>query len=269
MNKILVGLLVLFGIIAVVIINPFTTVNAGQRGVVLRWGAFEGTVFEPGLHIVIPIMSQVVKMNVQTNKLSIDGSEAYSKDLQVVKIESALLYQLDAKEVGKIYQDIGTTVEDKVIRPSLEAGIKQTIAKYTAEEILGQRAMVQEEIEQAVRTSVASSHVIVTQYAMVNETFSPAFEAAIERKQVAEQDAKRAENELKTAKIQADQRVAQAQAEATAIKLQSDAANNEKYISLKALEVQLAAVQKWDGKLPDTMIPGTTLPFVSIPTVKQ
>lgn len=267
-SKVVIGIVVVAVIVALIIINPFTTVNAGQRGVVLRWGAFEGTVLEPGLHIVAPIMNQVVKMNVQTNKLTIDESESYSKDLQVVKIESALLYQLDAKEVGKIYQDIGTTVEDKVIRPSLEAAIKQTIAKYTAEEILAQRAIVQTEIEAAVRASVAQSHIIVTQYAMVNETFSPAFEEAIERKQIAEQDAKRAENELKTAKIQAEQRVAQAQAEATAIKLQSDAANNEKYISLKALEVQLAAVQKWDGRLPSTMIPGTTLPFVNIPTVK-
>ncbi len=268
MNKILIGVLVFFGIVALIIINPFTTVNAGQRGVVLRWGAFEGTVYQPGLHIVVPIMNQVIKMNVQTSKLSLDGSESYSKDLQVVKIESALLYQLDAKEVGKIYQDIGTTIEEKVIRPSLEAAIKQTIAKYTAEEILAQRAVVQSEIEAAVRQAVAPSHIIVTQYAMVNETFSEAFEAAIERKQVAEQDAKRAENELKTAKIQAEQRIAQAQAEATAIKLQSDAANNDKYVSLKALEVQLEAVQKWDGKLPSTMIPGTTLPFVNVPMIK-
>lgn len=60
MNKILVGLLVLFGVIAVIVINPFTTVNAGQRGVVLRWGAFEGTVFEPGLHVVIPISCRLM-----------------------------------------------------------------------------------------------------------------------------------------------------------------------------------------------------------------
>lgn len=262
------GIIVFLALVAIIIINPFTTVKAGQRGVVLRWGAFEGTVFQPGLHLVIPVMNQIVKMNVQTSKLSLQSSESYSKDLQVVNIESALLYQLDAKEVGKIYQDIGTNIEEKVIRPSLEAAIKQTIARYTAEDILAQRAIVQSEIEATVRASVASSHVIITQYAMVNEAFSTAFETAIERKQVAEQDAKRAENELKTTRIQAEQRVAQAQAEATAIRLQSEAANNEKYISLKALEVQLEAVNKWDGKLPTTMIPGTTLPFVNIPTVK-
>lgn len=264
MKKFLTVLGVLVAIIIVLIINPFTTIDAGERGVVLRWGGFEGRVFEPGLHIVIPIAESVVKMDVRSNKYIIEASEAYSKDLQVVNIESALLYQLDPIEVGKIYQEIGTAFEEKVIQPSLEAAIKQTIAKYTAEEILAQRALVQGEIETAVRNSIAPRHIIATQYSMVNESFSPAFEAAIERKQIAEQDSKRAENELKTAKIQAEQRVAQAQAEAMAIKVQSEAANNDKYIALKALEAQVEAVKKWDGQLPQTMVPGASLPFINV-----
>ncbi len=264
MKKFLIVALVFIGIIVLAIINPFTTVDAGERGVVLRWGAFEGRVFEPGLHIVVPIAENVVKMDVRSNKFSLESSEAYSKDLQVVKIESALLYQIDPAQVGNIYQEIGTALEEKVILPSLEAAIKQTVAKYTAEEILAQRARVQQEIEDAVRTSIAPRHMIVTQYSMVNESFSPAFEDAIERKQIAEQDSKRAENELKTAKIQAEQRIAQAQAEATAIKLQSEAANNDKYVALKALEVQVEAVKKWDGQLPQTMVPGSSLPFINV-----
>ena len=265
-KKIAIGFLVFFAIIAVLIINPFTTIDAGERGVVLRWGAFQGRILQPGLHVITPVMDQVVKMNVQTTRFSIEDSEAYSKDLQVVSIESALLYQLDEAEVGKIYQEIGTNIDGKIIQPSLEAAIKQVIAKYTAEEILNLRAQVQQEIESAVRASIASSHVLVSQYAMVNEKFSSEFEGAIERKQVAEQDAKRAENELKRIRIEADQRVAQAQAEATAIKLQSDAASNEKYVSLKALEVQMEAVRKWDWHLPTSMIPGSALPFVNVPT---
>lgn len=264
MKKILLAVLIVAALIVLLIINPFTTIDAGERGVVLRWGAFEGRVFEPGLHLVVPIAESVVKMDVRSNKYTIESSEAYSKDLQVVNIESAMLYQLDPAQVGKIYQEIGPAFEEKVIQPSLEAAIKQTIAKYTAEEILNQRALVQNEIEETVRASVAPSHIIVSQFSMVNESFSPAFEAAIERKQVAEQDAKRAENELKTAKIQAEQRVAQAQAEATAIKLQSEAANNDKYVALKALEVQVEAVRKWNGQLPTTMVPGSSLPFINV-----
>jgi regulator of protease activity HflC (stomatin/prohibitin superfamily) len=264
-KKILIGFLVFFGLIALIAINPFTTIDAGERGVVLHWGAFQGQIFQPGLHLVVPIRDQVIKMNVRTNRFSVEKSEAYSKDLQVVAVESALLYQLDEAAVGQIYQHIGTNIEGKVIQPSLEAAIKQVIAKYTAEEILNQRAIVQKEIEDTVRAAVAANNVIVTQYAMVDEKFSADFENAIERKQVAEQDAKRAENELKRVKIEAEQRIAQAEAEATAIKLQSDAANNDKYVSLKALEVQLEAVRKWNGELPNSMIPGSALPFVNVP----
>ena len=167
MKKFLTVSLVFIGIIVRAIINSFTTVDAGERGVVVRWGAFEGRVFEPGLHIVVPIAENVVKMDVRSNKFSLESSEAYSKDLQVVKIESALLYQIDPAQVGNIYQEIGTALEEKVILPSLEAAIKQTVAKYTAEEILAQRARVQQEIEDAVRTSIAPRHMIVDRKSVV------------------------------------------------------------------------------------------------------
>lgn len=264
MKKYISLAILILGILLLIVINPFIIVDAGERGVVLRWGAFEGRVFEPGLHLVIPVAERVVKMDVRSNKITTEGSEAYSKDLQVVTIESALLYQLDPIQVGKIYQEIGPAFEEKVIQPSLEASIKQTIAKYTAEEILNKRELVQDEIQEAIRAAVAPRHIIVSQFSMVDESFSSAFEAAIERKQVAEQDSKRAENELRTARIQADQRIAQAQAEATAIRLQSEAANNDKYVALKALEVQVEAVKRWNGQLPTTMVPGSSLPFINV-----
>ena len=176
-------------------------------------------------------------------------------------IESALLYQLDEAEVGKIYQEIGTNIEGKIIQPSLEAAIKQVIAKYTAEEILNLRAQVQQEIESAVRASIASSHVLVSQYAMVNEKFSSEFEGAIERKQVAEQDAKRAENELKRIRIEADQRVP-AQAEATAASI---GCRNEKYV-FKGLRSPDGGSTEVGRALPTSMIPGSALPFVNVPT---
>ena len=78
------------------------------------------------------------------------------------------------------------------------------------------------------------------------------------------EEALQAKNVLEKIKFQAEQRITTARAEAEAIKLQSDAANNEKYIALKALEVQSEAVKKWDGKLPTQMIPGSTVPFIKI-----
>lgn len=267
MKKFLWAALVVAAFIFILILNPFVVVDAGERGVVLTWGAFEGQVLDPGLHFRIPIAQSVVKMNVRTEKLQIDASDAYSHDLQNVKITSALNYNLDPKQVGTMYQQFGLDYENKILYPNLEASIKQTVAKYSAEEILSKRGEVQSEIEVAFRQSIPSAF-MVTKYALVNETFSEAYEAAIEAKQVAQQNAEKAENELKQAKIDAESRVAQAQAEAQAIKLQSEAANNDKYVNLKALDVQLEAIRKWDGQLPTQMVPGAALPFINLTPTK-
>lgn len=263
------GKLIVSGAVGVVVIalllilNPFTQVDAGERGVVLNWGAFNGTIMEPGLHFRTPIVQRVEKMDVQTQKLEIEASEAYSHDLQNVKIHSAVNYNLDPKSVGAVYQQYGNDYESRVLKPNLEAAVKQTIAKYTAEEILSKRGEVQSEIESAFRNSIPNVFT-VTKYSMVDEQFSPQFEAAIEAKQVAQQNAEKAENELKKTKVDAEARVTQAKAEAEAIKIQAEAITQQGGQSY----VDLQAVAKWDGHLPTNMIPGQSLPFIQVPTSK-
>lgn len=248
-------------LLLVLILNPFVTIDAGQRGVVLTWGAFNGDILNPGLHLRIPIAQSVVKMDVQTQKLEIESSTAYSHDLQNVNIHSVVNYNLDPKEVGAIYQQYGLSAEARILEPNLEAAVKQTIAKYSAEEILSKRGEVTNEIETTFRQSIPNTFV-VTKYALVNETFSDAFETAIEQKQIAKQNAEKADNDLKRIKIEAEQRVAQATAEAEAIKIQAAAIQQQGGASY----VNLKAVEKWDGHLPQQMIPGGALPFLNLQT---
>ena len=263
------SIVLIVGIVAalvlILVLNPFVTIGAGERGVVLNWGAFNGQVLDPGLHLRIPIAQAVVKMDVQTQKLEIEASEAYSHDLQNVKIHSVVNYNLDPKEVGIIYQQYGLDAEARILQPNLEAAVKQTVAKYSAEELLSKRGEVTTEIESAFRQAIPNTF-LVTKYALVNETFSEAYEAAIEQKQVAQQNAEKADNDLKRIKIEAEQRVAQATAEAEAIKIQAEAIQQQGGASY----VNLKAVEKWDGHLPAQMIPGGALPFLNLqmPAVK-
>ena len=238
--------------------SSFSIVGAGERGVLLTWGAFNGTVFQPGLNLKFPIAQSVIKMSVQTQKIEIEKSEAYSHDLQLVDIHSATNYNLDPLEVGKIYQQYNLNFESKVLIPNLEASVKQTIAKYTAEELLSKRAEVQDAIQEDLKQAVPSVFVI-TKYALVNEDFSNAYEQAIEAKQVAQQNAEKANNELKKAKIDAEARIAQAKGEAEAIRIQAEAIQHQggaEYVNLKAIE-------KWNGVLPQYMLKDAT-PFVNI-----
>lgn len=265
MNKLSFPKIVSIVIVVVLVIgffalNPFVVINASERGVVLNWGAFQGQVMAPGLNIRIPLVQSVEKINVQTQKLEIPTSETYSHDLQIVNVQSALTYNIDPKEVGLLYSEIGSTYEEKIILPSLQASIKQVYAQYTAEELLTKRSQVQEEIEKTIRKTIEGKHIIVQHYALVNESFSQEFEKAIEQKQIAEQSALKAKNDLDRIKIESEQRITQAKGEAEAIKIQAEAIQQQGGQAY----VQLQAIQKWDGKLPTQMLSGGTVPFINL-----
>jgi len=253
-----------FGIIALIIIlGSFTVVNAGERGVVLTWGALSDKAYDEGLHFLLPIAQQVVKIDVTTQKLETTNSQAYSKDLQVVTVHSVLNWNIDPAAVNDVYRSMrggADELDSRIVRPNLEVAIKQVVARYTAEELLVNRQKVQDEISEAVKSSVASNHALVTHYAMVDESFSDAFELAIERKQIAEQDALTAKNKLEQVKFEAEQRVAEAEAEARAIQIQAQAITQQGGQNY----VQLKAVEKWNGVMPTYITSGSPLPFVNL-----
>lgn len=254
-KKVVVGIISIIALL--ILISSFVIVQSGTRGVVLTWGAFHGTIFEPGFHFKFPLAQSVIKLNVQTNKIEVERSEAYSHDLQVVDIHSVINYNLDPQAVGTVFAQYGLEFEGKVLTPNLEASVKQTIAKYTAEELLSKRSEVQDEIQNALKSSVPSPF-IITKYALVNEQFSKDFEAAIEAKQVAQQDAEKAKNELTKAQIDAESRIATAKGEAEAIKIQAEAIQQQG----GAAYVNLQAINKWNGTLPTYMT--GVVPFVNL-----
>jgi len=92
-------------------------INTGERGVVTRFGALHG-VQDEGLNFKIPLVDFVTKMTIRDQNLTHKFSTS-SKDIQTVDIEVGLVYALDPKDVGKIYQSIGKRYEDILISPML------------------------------------------------------------------------------------------------------------------------------------------------------
>lgn len=256
-RKVTAGITAAVILITLFVLWPFAMIGTGERGVVLNFGAFQGEIMDPGLHLRIPVVQSVVRMNVQTQKFTIDKSECYSKDLQVVSVQSALNFNIDPKTVGLLYQNIGIDYEETIIRPRLEAVVKQTIAQYSAQELLEKRLEVQQKIQATISSELASSEMIVTQYALVNESFSQDYEAAIERKQIAQQDALTAENKKAQVQFEADQAVISAKAQAEAIKIKAEALRSNPAL------VQFNAVEKWNGILPTYMM-GNSVPFLNL-----
>ncbi len=244
-------------IVFVIILGSFTTISAGERGVKTRFGVVVG-VLDPGLHFKTPLIEKVTKLDVQTQKEQTEA-DAASSDLQTVKATIAVNYNLAYEKVGDLYQRLGADYSAKVIDPAIQEVVKAVTARYTAEQLITKRAEVTDDIQSQLSTKLASSDILVTGVSIVNFDFSKTFNEAIEAKVTAEQNALAAKNKLDQVKYEADQRIAEAQGEAQAIKIQAEAIQHQggaEYVNLKAVE-------KWDGSLPQYMM-GSSVPFINL-----
>ncbi len=245
-NKIvwgIVGTVIL--LIVLMAVFPFTIVKAGQRAIVTNFGKVN-RVLPEGIHWVTPITEDVIKLDVRIQKEQVDSS-ASSKDLQSVAAVIAINYSIDPEKVGNLYTEIGTDYKTKKIDPAVQEAVKAATAKYTAEELVTKRALVRDDIVASLKEQLAPSYINVQDVSIVNFDFSPSFNAAIETKVTAEQNALAAKNNLEKVKFEQQAQIEIAKAQAEAIKLQSEAANNEKYVSLKRVEVELERAKRWNG----------------------
>lgn len=256
----IIGVFVI-GIIALIFlitINPMVIVGAGERGVVLKWGAVQDKVLNPGIAWVMPIRDNVEKLDVQTQKMEVNVL-AYSKDIQTVETKLALNYHLKPELVNNIWKEVGKDFQSRLIDPAVQESVKSATAKFTAQELIEQRAKVKDEINGELFNRL-NNYFVIDEFSILDFSFSDQYEAAVESKQVAQQKAFEQENITKQVEEQAKQRVTTATAEAQAIKIQAEAVTQQggaDYVKLKAIE-------KWNGTVPQSMIPGSAVPFIDL-----
>lgn len=242
---------------------PFRTIDPGHMGVVVLLGKAQEEPLKPGFNFVNP-MAHVYELNTQIQKAEAKGSAA-SSDLQVVHTNMTLNYHLAPMAVVKLYTDIGLDYEPKVIDSAIQESFKSVAAQYTAENLIAKR----EDVRLAIRDLIGkkmkeltNSAVIVDDVFITNFAFSAQFEQAIENKTKLEQDALAEKNRLAKVEYIAKQKVAEAQGESQSMALKRVQATPE-FIRLKELEVQQAAIDKWDGQLPGQML-GNAVPFLNV-----
>ncbi len=240
----------------------FTTVDAGTRGVVLRFGALTGRTLEPGPHLIIPIFESVRPISVQVQVEKLD-SLAASHDLQIVHTEVTLAYYQDPCCVTDIWAKLNDDALNRVVIPAIQEAIKAQTAQFDAEQLVAQRAVVRDGIEKYVRDRLTAHHIDVDAVSITNFNFSDEYNRAIEAKVTAQQNALKAENDLTRIKIEAEQKVTQAQAEAKALEVQKQQITPE-LIELRTIEMM---TNRWDGHLPDVYMAGNSggaLPMIDV-----
>jgi len=254
-----VGLIIAVVVIVLLIIATYFGVDAGERGVVLRFGEVNRVV-EPGPHFKIPFAEEVVFMSVRVEKTT-TKTEAASRDLQTVQTTMVLNYNLDPSKAGSMYANIGLNYNERVIDPALKESFKAAAARYTAEELISKRETLKTEVRNYLRDRLGVYGIVVVDLSITDFEFSSEFNRAIESKQTAEQNALRAKRDLERIKVEAEQKITSARAEAEALRLQRQVISPE-LIQLRQIEAQIKAIEKWDGKLPN--VTGGATPFIQI-----
>lgn len=253
---------VLVALVLLYVLSPFVIVDAGHRGAITTFGRVEQEVLEEGLHFRIPLVQKVHEINVQIQKGESD-SDAASKDLQQVHARIAINFHLLPEKVAETFRMIGNldTVGERIITPSVQEAVKAVTARYTAEELIGKRAEVRNQISDFVRDRLNRHGIDIDEFSIVNFGFSRSFNEAIEAKTTAEQLKLKAERDLERIRVEADQKVAAAKAEAEALRLQKQEVTAE-LIRLREIENQRMAIEKWDGRLPQYT--GGPVPIIGV-----
>ena len=279
-------------IVGFLVMNSIKIVDAGNRGVLLNFGAVDvSRSLNEGIHFVVPVRDNVVQMEVRTQRITEDAASA-SGDLQDVRTQVALNYHLDPDNSQNVYKNLGLDYANRVIVPAIQESVKQVTARFNAEELITQRESVKNEIEQQIRARLAPYNIIVDAVSITEFEFSADFVRAVEAKVAAQQRALQAQNELRRIEIEAQQAEARAVGEQQANIARAEGVRQANVLqaqgeaqAITTIDEQLRQSpsylewlksQKWDGQLPLVVGGGGTgangqsvTPFIEIPTSRN
>lgn len=244
-RKIVITVIVVFALL-IVALNSFTTVKAGHSGVVTTFGKVSENVLSEGLHFKIPFIQQIILVDNRVQKAEVACSAA-SKDLQTVSSTIAVNYKVLNSYSASVYKNIGLDYESVIITPAIQECVKAVTAKFTAEELITNRQAIGDQMMELLKAKINTYGIDIQIFNITAFDFTAEYNAAIEAKQTAQQNALKAEQDLQRIKVEAEQKIAQAQAEAEAYRLKSEKITPEILIS--------NYIEKWDGRLP-TVVSG-------------
>lgn len=247
-------------------------VDAGYRGVLTHWGSvdFSQPPLQSGMHFVTPFQDDIIPVNIQVQAQAEQASSA-SKDLQIVSATVTVNYHVDPDKVNWLYQNVGADYAAKIINPAVQEIVKAVTANYNAEELITERPLVKDAIEEAIKTRLSQFNLITDQVSITDFNFSDQFNQAIEAKVTAQQNALAAENTVLIKQAEAQQAVAEAQGQANATIIKAEGQAKAIQIVNEQLQnnpnyIQWMLANEWNGQLPNVMSgQNGILPLLNIP----
>ena len=176
-------------IVAVIIVaaSCFTVVPAGHTGVVVNMGRVSETVLQEGFHFKTPFVQEIVQIDNRIVKLEV-ATDAFSKDLQTVSTVLAVNYRIAKDMSYSIYKEVGSNFESVLVMPAVNEVLKAVVAKYTASDLVASRSEVSVMLDEELNGKLNARGIFIEDLNIIDWDFSAEYIAAVEAKQVAEQN---------------------------------------------------------------------------------
>lgn len=291
-NKVAAGKLIRNVLIAVAVIlfliwlSPFNTVPTGMRGVITQFGAIKG--IEPEGLVILPPWQKLSVFNVRAEEATIENAEGSTSDTQPVKVSMTVRYSIMTDRVAEVFEKYSRNGDlSSYVQTATQEVFKAVTARYTAPDLIAQRAKVSSDINLALKSKLELYGANVINIDMRNFAFSETYMAAINQKVTQEQLRLVAENKLKTVEAEQKQKVAIAEAEAAATRAQADGesyanlkiataqaealkiqnaalSQSKEVLELRRIEVEKIKAERWNGQLPQNVYAGAPIPYFDV-----
>ena len=229
--------------------RSFYSVNAGHVLVVRQFGEIIGQRGD-GFQTIAPWQSaEEVSTQVESQRFQMDdrtgagegtisSGPAISEETQPVYAVVTLNYRVSDKAVQELYTDVGSTYFEKVVAPRVFQVFKNETVKFKSVSVAPNREQIREAVQLELDRQLNGFSIDVVDFLINDLDFPKEFTEAIERKQVATQDALAATQKVEQSKAEAQQEIerARGQAEAQRLRASSLTDRNLQFEALKILK---------------------------------
>lgn len=251
--------LIVYGVIGIITlmiiltINPFATVGASERGLLLNWGALEDTVLEPGLHFRMPIKQEIKTVSIQPiqldHKVTVSSDGAITKDNQTIGADLTVFYKYKPDQIVKMYKEYGEDKTKSIITQSLRESFKAEIGNYDIFKLPTVQDEIRAKVWATLQTKMANYPVELTELKIVNYDWSDQFDAQIAETMQKAQQVKQKEQELLITVQEAQKKVKEADADKQAMITRAEGDKEQKRLQAEAKALEGEGIRKYNDSV--------------------
>lgn len=233
-----------------IVLGGCTVVEPGERAVKVTMGSMDRNLLNSGMQLYNPLTDQVIRYSIKQETVA-GNAVPLTADQQPITLQYKVLYNLPEGQVLTLYEKYNGDPFTKLVDPQIQEAFRQVVSQYKADSATKNLNVIKNQVLAMVKDNVKGL-VNVVDIPITHVDLPEVLQQAIATKQVMEQQSLQKAYELDKAKREAQITVANAEAQAKSIQLQSDA------LAKSPSLIEYEKVKKWDGKLPQTVIQGSS-----------